>query len=44
MQRGADLSIKQSMLAKVCSATVMGVEACAIEVEVNFGFADAQRS
>ena len=33
---------KSAMLAKVCSATVMGVEACAIEVEVNFGYADTQ--
>jgi len=28
------------MLAKVSSATVMGVDACPIEVEVNFGFSD----
>jgi len=36
------MSIKQDMLAKVCSATVMGVDACPIEVEVNFGYADTQ--
>ncbi len=29
------------MLAKVSSATVIGVEACPIEVEVNFGFAES---